>query len=298
MKITRGSRSGLTRDASSELTTSASYALPDKLSHSGGVADEGCSVKSATGGSGARISVVIPARNEAQRISATVASARSLPLVDLVVVVDDGSHDLTAKLAEDAGALVVSYRRGRGKAAAMETGADVVSSRDGSQSGNDAASHCALLFLDADLEDSAGLAGPLIAPIVAGTADMTIATLPPAEAPGGGRGRVVRLSRRGILRTTGFAPSQPLSGQRCMSLANLARLRPLAKGFGVETGLTIDALRLGLRVIEIDVPLRHRVTGTGAGDRLHRVQQFADVARALLPRYLSRPLTGKSPVVG
>ena len=50
------------------------------------------------------VAVVIPAKNESDHIRETVAGASRLPGVDLVVVVDDGSTDGTARLAGDAGA--------------------------------------------------------------------------------------------------------------------------------------------------------------------------------------------------
>jgi hypothetical protein len=61
-------------------------------------------------------------------------------------------------------------------------------------------------------------------------------------------------------------------------------VQPLARGFGVEVGLTIDALRAGARVVECPVPLRHRVTGTGWRDQWHRARQYRDVRRALAAR--------------
>ena len=60
--------------------------------------------------------------------------------------------------------------------------------------------------------------------------------------------------------------------------------RPLARGWGVETGLTIDLLRKGLRVTEVEVKLAHRATGTGMRAQLHRAHQLTDVARALAAR--------------
>jgi len=66
------------------------------------------------------VAVVIPARDESDRIRATVAGAAGLPGVDLVLVVDDGSRDGTAAAAQEAGASVLRHSRSRGKAAAME----------------------------------------------------------------------------------------------------------------------------------------------------------------------------------
>ncbi|MGH3182787.1 MAG: glycosyltransferase, partial [Streptosporangiaceae bacterium] len=67
------------------------------------------------------IAVVIPARNEADRIAATVTAAAGLAGVGLVVVVDDGSRDGTGAMARRAGAAVMRHAINRGKAAAMQT---------------------------------------------------------------------------------------------------------------------------------------------------------------------------------
>ena len=77
-----------------------------------------------------RVAVIIPAKDESRRIAATVRSARAIPHVDLVLVVDDGSEDDTQHVAREAGAVVVRHSHNRGKAAAMETGAAVVAMRD------------------------------------------------------------------------------------------------------------------------------------------------------------------------
>jgi hypothetical protein len=106
----------------------------------------------------------------------------------------------------------------------------------------------------------------------------------PRGAPGGGHGFVVRLAANGIERATGWRPAQPLSGQRCITRRLFDVVQPLARGFGVETGLTIDALRQGATVTECPVPLSHRVTGTGWADQLHRARQYRDVWLALAAR--------------
>lgn len=209
--------------------------------------------------------VVIPAWNEEQRIAATVRAAATL---GRVVVVDDGSRDATARLAREAGARVFSARRNRGKGAAMAW----IRSPQAPK-----ARH--VLFLDADLEDSAANAGPLIEAVRSGECDMAVAVPPPQ--PGGGHGFVVRLARAGIKRLTGFDAAAPLSGQRCLSW-EAAQDAWYAPRFGVEVGLTIDLLRAGYRVAEVPADLRHRVTGTDWRARLHRARQYRDVRFALL----------------
>ncbi len=226
------------------------------------------------------VAVVIPALNEADRIQATVTAALGLPAVALVVVVDDGSKDATATAARRAGAVVTRHARNRGKGAALETGAEAVRLLDQREQ-RDPPRH--LLFLDADLGGTAARAGPLIEPVLAGTADMTIAVFT-TTVKLGGHGLVVGLSGAGIRRATGWQPAQPLNGQRCLTRAAFEAARPLARGWGVETALSIDLLRKGLRVTEVKVELAHRATGTGMQAQLHRAHQLTDVARALATR--------------
>ena len=224
--------------------------------------------------------MVIPAKDEADRIRDTVTAASGLPGAGLILVVDDGSRDGTFRAAELAGATVMRHARTRGKAAAMETGAETIRLLDQREH---RASPRHLLFLDADLGTSAAFAGPLTEPVTAGRADMTIAAFS-ATVKLGGHGLVVGLSAAGIRRAIGWAPAQPLNGQRCLTRAAFEAARPLAAGFGVETALTIDLARKGLRITEVEVPLAHRATGSDLRSQFHRARQLADVARALATR--------------
>jgi glycosyltransferase involved in cell wall biosynthesis len=228
-----------------------------------------------------RVSFLIPALNEASTIGEVLERIAALELEAQVVVVDDGSTDGTAQAAEQAGAVIVRHAQNWGKAAAMETGAAMVAKADGAEPRY-------LLFLDADLGDSAVGAGPLTEPVRTGRADMTIGTLPEqVRADGsraGGHGLVVRLARAGIQRATGWVPEQPLSGQRCLTREAFDAAVPLAAGFGVETALSIDLGRKGFRILEVPIDVRHRATGTDLRGQLHRGRQFLHVRRALAAR--------------
>src|SRR6201992_3545854 len=226
------------------------------------------------------VAVVIPAKDEAQRIRATVHAAAELPGVGVVVVVDDGSVGGTAAIARGAGGGVARHERNRGKDGAMETGGGavrVLAQRD------DRSEPRHLLFLDAALADSAAFAAPLAEPVLNGEADMTIAAFS-STVKLGGHGVVVGLSSSGTRRAIGWSPAQPLNGQRCLTRAAFEAARPLAAGFGVETALTIDLARQGMRITEVEVPLALRATGTDLRSQLHRARQLADVARALATR--------------
>lgn len=212
--------------------------------------------------------VVIPARDEAERVAATVAAARAIPGVTVVVVVDDGSSDDTGTVAQDAGALVVKHGRNRGKAAALTSGAQAVQDD-------------VLLFLDADLGETAAEGVKLLAALHG--ADCVIGTLPKAP-DAGGHGFVVRLARDAIAKRTGFTPEQPLSGQRAIRRAAFEAVLPLAHGFGVETAMTIDLLRHGFRVVEVPTEMAHRASTNSVRGTWHRAKQYVHVRRALLRR--------------
>ena len=97
-------------------------------------------------------------------------------------------------------------------------------------------------------------------------------------------GFVVKTARNGIRKATGFETVQPLSGTRCITRETWDAVQPLAAGWGVETGLTIDALHQGFWVKEIPADLTHRATGKDLRSQLHRASQLKDVMRALSKR--------------
>lgn len=228
-----------------------------------------------------RAAAIVPAKDEAERVGATVAALRSLPDVALVVVVDDGSTDSTAQVAAEAGALVVRHALNQGKAAALTTGVARLAEEETRQG----VDPFVLLFADADLEGSAAHLGPLLEPVLGGAADLAVANIPRA-ASSHGSGRVVRLARGQIESLTGRRISQPLNGMRALTREAFGWATPLAPGWGVEAAMLVDVLRAGGRVVEVPVPLTHRATGADIRGQIHRARQMRDVSRALLDRRL------------
>ncbi|HEX6263191.1 MAG TPA: glycosyltransferase family 2 protein [Actinomycetota bacterium] len=217
---------------------------------------------------------VVAARDEEGRVGETVRAIRELP-VDEIVVVDDGSRDGTAAEAVAAGARVLVAPRPMGKGEALEAALDRAPAAD------------AYLLLDADLGATASAAVPLLNLVRDGKADLAIAVLP--RQPGHGGFRIVkRISGRLIRSLSGFRAREPMSGQRAMTREVLEAVRPLAPGFGVETAMTIDAARAGFRVVEVEVPMAHRVTRRDLAGFAHRARQGRDVLAAAWPRAIGR----------
>ena len=233
------------------------------------------------------VAVIIPAYNEAERITATVQAALGIAGVERVVVVDDGSTDDTAKIAKRAGAEVISKPHKRGKGAAMGSG--VAYLRSSAQPGAD----YLLLFVDGDLGASASACEVLIEPVASGRCSMSIA-VPPAFEGAGGHGFVLGTARKAISEATGWQPQAPLSGQRCMnSFVFEACKNQLSRGWGVETWLSVKALEAGFTVLEVPCSITHRVSVNNLAGRLHRLEQFRQVrktTRKLRPSLVSRLL--------
>ncbi|MCU1496928.1 MAG: hypothetical protein JWM47_881 [Acidimicrobiales bacterium] len=216
---------------------------------------------------------IVPAFDRADSVAATVRALAAIESVARVVVVDDGSADDTSEAARRAGAEVLRLPVNRGKGAAVKAGIAATPEAD------------VYLFIDADLADTAATAAALLEPVLAGAADLTVGVLPPA-AGRGGFGTVRTFAARGILRACGARVRAPLSGQRAVR-ADLVRELASAERFGLEVAMTIDVVRAGGRLVELEVPMDHRHTGRSVSGFAHRGRQGIDIAAALWPRLAS-----------
>jgi hypothetical protein len=220
-----------------------------------------------------RVVAVVAARNEAGRVGETVRAIRAIAGVDEVVVADGSSADGTASEAGAAGARVLVGPSRDGKGGALEAAVAWVEPAD------------LYLLLDADLGGTASEGTVLLEAVRSGEADLAIGVLPREPRHGGFR-LVKRAAAELVRRLCGFRAVEPLSGQRALTAACLAAVRPLARGFGVEVAMTVDAVRAGCRVVELPVAMRHAPTGRDLAGFVHRGRQGLDLIRASLPRAL------------
>jgi glycosyltransferase involved in cell wall biosynthesis len=213
--------------------------------------------------------VIVAARDEADRIGATLDALRAaFPSAELWVA-DDASTDGTAEVAIGHGARVVSRGAPHGKGGNMTAAA--TAALDGTDA--DLAIVC-----DGDLGSSAAALTDLADAVAGGRCDLAIAAF--RARVGGGFGVALRFARWAIRNRSGYEAGAPISGQRAMRVDVLRAALPFARGYGMEVGMTVDAVRAGYRVCELELDLEHRATGRTLGGFAHRGRQLADFARA------------------
>ncbi|HXV53487.1 MAG TPA: glycosyltransferase family 2 protein [Solirubrobacterales bacterium] len=216
-----------------------------------------------------KLVAIVAARNEADRIGASVDGLReAFPGVE-VWVGDDASGDGTAEVALAHGARVVSRGRPHGKGGNVTAAAEAALFGDGHPD--------LLLVCDGDLGASAGRLRELVEAVEAGGCDLAIAAF--RHRVGGGFGIALRFARWAIHSRCGYRAGAPISGQRAMRGEVIDAVLPFAPGYGMEIGMTIDAVRAGYRVAELELDLEHRATGRTFAGFLHRGRQLRDFAR-------------------
>jgi glycosyltransferase involved in cell wall biosynthesis len=212
--------------------------------------------------------VIVTAHNEADRLPATLAALAAAFPGARVLVADDGSTDGSAAVAAAHGAEVVRSERNVGKGGAATLAAERLLGLAAEPNPP------VVLLCDGDLATSADALAQLVEEVRAGRADVAIAAF--ERRVGGGFGWALGFARWAIRRRCGYAAGAPISGQRALRADVLPDVVPFAPRFGMEVGMTIDAVRAGRRVVEVELPLAHRATGKTLRGFLHRGRQLAD----------------------
>jgi glycosyltransferase involved in cell wall biosynthesis len=215
-----------------------------------------------------RLLVIVAARDEANRIGATLDALREAFPEAEIWVGDDASTDGTSEVALAHGARVVGRGRPHGKGGNMTAAA--TAALDGSEAE-------LVLVCDGDLGGSAAALARLVEAVAGGECDLAVASF--ARRVGGGFGIALRFARWAIASRSGYVADTPISGQRAMRAEVLRAVLPFADGYGMEIGMTVDAVRAGYTVCEIELDLEHRATGRTLGGFIHRARQLRDFTK-------------------
>jgi glycosyltransferase involved in cell wall biosynthesis len=227
----------------------------------------------AAGDEGA-LAAIVAARNEADRIGETVRALREAFPGARIWVADDASEDGTAEAAMAVGAEVVSRGRPHGKGANVSAAAEAALSVEEPPQ--------LVLLCDGDLGASAARLAPLVEAVCRGECDLAVAAF--SRRVGGGFGLALGFARWAIRRLCGQETEAPISGQRAMRVEVLHATLPFAPRYGMEIGMTVDAVRAGFRLREYELDLEHRATRRDLRGFLHRARQLRDFARVFVAR--------------
>jgi glycosyltransferase involved in cell wall biosynthesis len=220
------------------------------------------------------LAIVVAARNEADRVGETVRALRRAFPGAAIWVADDASTDGTAEAAMSGGAQVVSRGRPHGKGANVTAAAQAALGAEPPPE--------SVLLCDGDLGPSAARLGPLVDAVRRGECDLAVAAF--SRRVGGGVGLARGFARWAIRRLCGLETTAPISGQRALRVETLRECLPFAPGFGMEVGMTVDAVRGGHRLREYTLDLEHRATGRSPAGFLHRAAQLRDFVRVYASR--------------
>ncbi len=199
--------------------------------------------------------VCVPAYEEAGNLPGVLAEipAAVAGLATRVLVIDDGSRDATAAVARAHGAEVVSHPVNSGQGAALQTGY-LVAERLGVE---------VVVTLDADGQHDPAEMERLVGPIVAGTADFVVGSrrMGEYEKESAARDAGIHLYTRLINLLGGTEVTDIANGYRAIRASRLSEIVFTEDQFH-NPELLLGAARAGLRVVDVPVTIRKRVSGT------------------------------------
>ncbi|MBC7101486.1 glycosyltransferase family 2 protein [Methanothermobacter tenebrarum] len=222
-----------------------------------------------------RIAALIPAYNEELTIGTIVLLCKEY--VDEVIVVDDGSTDRTARIAEAAGARVIRHRENKGKGAALKTGfkatdADII------------------VTLDGDGQHDPQEIPKLVQPIIDGRADIVNGS---RYLSGSDKSTPFyrRVGQKILDRATNISTRLDItdtqSGFRAFSRDTIPYFKFKEDGFAIESEMLLDAAESNLRIVEVEIGVTYDVEGSTK----HPISHGASVLyRIIKDMELRRPL--------
>ena len=219
-----------------------------------------------------RIVAGIPAYNEEKYIAKVVLKA--MRHVDEVIVVDDGSTDMTAEIAEKLGATVVRHPENRGYGAALATIFNEARRRSAD----------ILVILDADDQHDPDEIPKLVEPILRGEADIVIGSrfLGKTEQPLWrqiGVKIITWLTKKAHRLPPHITDAQ--SGYRAYNSKAIQHIQPQDTSMGASIDVLLQAIRQGLRIVELPIIIRYHRDASTQNPVVHAARIIAHVMKAI-----------------
>ena len=194
-----------------------------------------------------RVIAIIPAYNEERVIGSMIL--KTLPMVDEILVIDDGSTDLTADIAVRAGATVIRHGVNQGKGVALRTGFRHARERHPD----------AVVTLDGDGQHAPNEIPAVVRPVIEQRADIVVGSRylePTSDVP---LARVWghRFFNFVTNRSTGVNVTDSQSGFRAFSARALESFNFTSNSFSVESEMQFLARERGLRLVEVPIVIRY-----------------------------------------
>ena len=197
----------------------------------------------------AKLSVVIPAFNEAMTIADVVKGA--VKYADEVIVVDDGSSDNTSFVAKAAGAKVLRLPKNRGYGAALSVGLATAALDDADL----------IVYLDGDGQHDPEEIPKICAPVLKGTADLVIGSRFLKKEGKAGIPRYRTMGQTALTKATNVGMDVKVtdsqSGFRCLTKKVALSMDLADEGMGFSSEMVRAASKLGLRVTEVPITCRY-----------------------------------------
>ncbi len=223
----------------------------------------------------ARVLVGVPALNEEIAIGSIIL--RLLKYTDRLIVIDDGSTDRTAEIAELAGATVIKHKKNEGKGTSIK---DIFAFAR-------ALEVDILVLIDGDGQHNPDEMPLLIDPLLKGEADMVIGS----RFMAGMSNRVPVYRRFGQEALTlatniasGIRVSDTQSGFRAFAKKGFDSFRFNNHGMAIESEMIVDAARAGLRIKEVPIDVRYDVNGSTHHPIKHGVSVLGKVIKLIVTK--------------
>ena len=193
-----------------------------------------------------RISLILPAKNEAEGLRKALPGVREVLPEAEIIVVDDGSTDQTAQVARELGAKVLSSPYSMGNGAAIKRGAREASGE-------------ILVFMDADGQHNVNLIPKVLAKLDEGY-DMAVGARGWDGQASVGRGMANGLYNRVATLMTGHKVADLTSGFRAVRAEKFREfLYLLPNGFSYPTTITMAFFRSAYPVAYVPIPVAQRI---------------------------------------